>query len=435
MAKLKQMNRREFLRDVTAAAGAFAAPYVITSSALGGGGRPAASNRIVMGAIGVGGMGTGNLKSFLGRREVQMVAVCDVDLEHRTGGREKAKRIVDARYGNRNCAAYGDFRKITRRGDIDAVVISTPDHWHVLCALDAVTHGKDVYVEKPLSLTIREGRLLADAARRRQRVVQVGSQRRSNRGHRFACELARNGRLGKLHTVRVSIPGNNKKCGPTWRPEPVPKSLDYNMWLGPAPLEPYHRQRCHYTFRFILDYSGGQVTNWGAHFIDIAQWGLGMDHWGPVQISGKGRFPASGLFTTATSVNFECTYENGVRLICRTGGGETKFEGDRGWVKVGGRDGLRANPSSLLDERIGSTEIRLYESRDHRSNFLECIRTRRKPVADVEIGHRSATVCHLGNIAMLTGRKLRWDPKAERFINDAEADRMTSRAMRSPWAL
>jgi hypothetical protein len=214
----------------------------------------------------------------------------------------------------------------------------------------------------------------------------------------------------------------------------VPEGFDYDMWLGPAPWEPYVKKRCHYEFRFLLDYSGGQPTNWGAHHLDIAQWGLGMDDSGPVEIVGDGEFPTSGLFTTARKVHFEATYANGTKLVCKTGGSNTRFEGTDGWVDVS-RGGLKAEPESLKNEKIGSNEIHLYRSRDHKQNFLDCIRSRKDPIANAEVGHRSATLCHLGNIAMLLGRKLRWDPKNERFVNDRAANGMVARAMRSPWRL
>ena len=426
MRRRVDCSRRRFLK--AAGAGA-AAPYAITSAALGAAGKAAASERIVMASIGVGGMGSGNLRGFLGSREVQVVAVCDVEKAHR----ERAKGYVDKKYNNSDCAATGDLREITRRDDVDAVVVCTPDHWHVPAALDAVKHGKDAYVEKPLTLTIRGGRILADAVRRYGGVLQTGSQQRSSWNFRFGCELVRNGRIGKLRTVRVGIPGNNKSCKPTWSPEPVPAGFDYDFWLGPAPWQPYHPQRCHYQFRFLLDYSGGQVTNWGAHHLDIAQWGIGADDGGPVEITGQGEFPKTGLFTTATRVHFECTYADGVKLTCKTGGGGTRFEGTDGWVYVN-RGRLDAEPKSLLKEKIGPNEIHLYESASHKGNFLECVKERKRCIADVEIGHRSASICHLGNIAMLLNRTVKWDPKTETFPDDDEANRMTWRPARAPWS-
>ena len=379
-----------------------------------------------MGCIGMGGQGTGNMKGFRGKSGSEVVAVCDVDVGHR----EKARQIA----GLGASSSYSDFRELLARDDIDAVSIAAPDHWHVPMSVAAVRVGKDVFCEKPLTLTIGGGRVLADEVKRYGRVFQTGSQQRSGNEFRFACELVQNGRIGKLHTMRVGIPGNNRKCPPTWQAQPVPDGFNYDMWLGPAPWEPYHEQRCHYQFRFILDYSGGQMTNWGAHYLDIAQWGNAADDTGPVEIVGSGDFPKSGLFTTAKGVDIEYTYANDVKLILKTGGGSTRFEGTEGWVFVT-RGKIDAEPKSLLTSKIGPDEIHLYNNRDHKQNFLDCIRSRKDTICTAEIGHRSSSVCHLGNIAMLLGRKLRWDPKAERFINDSAANNMLTRAMRAPWRL
>jgi predicted dehydrogenase len=276
--------------------------------------------------------------------------------------------------------------------------------------------------------------VLADEVKRYGRVFQTGSQQRSGSEFRFACELVRNGRIGKLHTMRVGIHGNNRTCPPTWSPESVPEGFDYDMWLGPAPWEPYTEQRCHYQFRFILDYSGGQMTNWGAHYLDIAQWGNGADDTGPIEIVGSGDFPKTGLFTTAQNENVEYTYANGVKLFLKSGSGHTRFEGSEGWVDVT-RGKIDAEPKLLLTSKIGPDEIHLYNSNDHKQNFLDCVKSRKDTICTAEIGHRTTTVCHLGNIAMMLGRKLRWDPKAECFINDPAANSMLTRAMRAPWRL
>ena len=421
--KLNTVTRREFLKSSVVTAAAFAVPTIVPSSVFG---VNAPSNRITIGSIGLGSQGTGNMKGFKGKSGSQVVAVCDVDAGHR----EKARQIAELDENS----SYNDFRDLIARDDIDAVVVGTPDHWHVPTSIAAVKAGKDVYCEKPLTLTIGGGRALADAVKRYGRVLQTGSQQRSGSEFRKACELVRNGRIGKLHTIKVGIPGNNRKCPPTWEAKPVPEGFDYDMWLGPAPWEPYTEQRCHYQFRFILDYSGGQMTNWGAHYLDIAQWGNGADDTGPVEIEGKGDFPESGLFTTSKKADITYTYANGVKLLLKTGGGNTRFEGSEGWVFVT-RGKIDAEPKSLLQEKIGSDEIKLYNSRDHKQNFLDCIKSRKDPIASAEIGHRSSTVCHLGNIAMLLDRKVKWDPKKERFINDSAADSMISRSMRAPWKL
>jgi len=424
IAGSKNVSRREFLKGSAAVAGAaFAWPTIVSSSVFGA---AAPSNRLTMGCIGLGGQGSGNMKGFNGKKDCAVVAVCDVDADHR----EKAREIVglDAK------SSYNDFRDVIARDDIDAVSIAAPDHWHVPISIAAVRAGKDVFCEKPLTLTIAEGRALVDEVKRYGRVFQTGSQQRSGSEFRKACELVVNGRIGKLHTMTVQIPGNNRKCEPTWTPDPVPEGLDYDLWLGPAPWEPYHKQRCHYEFRFLLDYSGGQMTNWGAHYLDIAQWGNQADNTGPVEIKGKGEFPASGLFTTATKADIEYTYANGVKLVLTTGGGSTRFEGSEGWIFVT-RGKLDAEPKSLVTRTIAPDEIRLYSSNDHKQDFLDCIKTRKDPICNAEVGHRSSTVCHLGNIAMLLDRPLKWDPQKEHFIGDDEANRMRQRPARAPWCL
>ncbi len=460
MIENMKLSRRGFLRGtIVAAVGAGSFPYVVPSSALGKAGAVAPSERIVMGSIGVGGMGTNNLRAFLTQPDVQVVAVCDVvkasneyghwykeGWQGASFGRESARKIVDDHYAQKNpssqykgCAAYVDFRDLLARDDIDAVCVTTPDHWHAIPSIMAASTGRHVYCEKPLSLTIAEGRAMIEAVRRHGIVFQTGTQQRSSRQYRFLCELIRNGRIGRLKRVIANI-GPNNKFGPAkdWQPTPVPDWLDYDMWLGPAPWAPYHKDRCLYNFRFDLDYSGGQTTNLGTHAFDIVQWANGTDDTGPIEVEDLGaKFPRDGLFTTATTVDFRALYANGVELICRTqetGRGPLRFEGTEGWAEILGEKPTYY-PESLATSVIGPNEIHLYESNDHHRNFLDCIKTHGETAAPVEIGHRSTTICHLGNIAMALGRKLRWDPAKELFVNDDEANRMLSRAMRSPWRL
>ena len=418
------VSRRDFLRSSALAAGAaITAPTFVPSSVLGAN---APSKRITIGCIGVGNMGSSDLKAFKANPNAQVVAVCEVDAQRL----QEARKLAGIDQGS----CYKDFRVLLARPDIDAVTVVTPDHWHVPICLAAIRAGKDVYCEKPLTLTILEGRTLANEVKRYGRVLQTGSQQRSSAEFRQACELVRNGYIGDVRTVTAGLPTNNRTCEPTWKPEPVPEGFDYDMWLGPAEWAPYHTQRCHYQFRFILDYSGGQVTNWGAHHLDIAQWGLGTDDTGPVQILGRGEFPESGLFTTATKVYFEMTYANGVKLLCKTGGSGTRFEGTKGWVDVK-RGKLETEPASLKTQTIGANEIHLYESKNHHQNFLDCIKSRQAPIANVEVGHRSSTLCHLGNIAMLLKRPLKWDPVKEEFLGDDAANRMRWRPRRAPWSV
>jgi predicted dehydrogenase len=418
-------TRRSFLgRTATI----LAAPYVVTPSALGGNGRPAPSGRITMGLIGCGGMGRANMRSFLDKPEVEMLAVCDPD-------RARLQETIREVSGRRSaaCTGYKDFRELLARDDIDAVIVGSPDHWHALHAIHAARAGKDIYGEKPLSHTIGQGRSMADAVDRLARVFQTGSQQRSDRRFRHACELVRNGRIGTVRTVEVGIPG-----GSTIEPQPeqpIPDGFDYDLWLGPAPWAPYTEKRCHYNFRHNLDYSGGKLTDWGAHHIDIAQWGLGMTHSGPVMIKGKGEYPRDGLWNAALNFDYTATYETGAEVrICNRLPQGVKFNGDDGWVFVR-RGSIDAHPKSLLDEEFGPGEIRLYRSDDHRRNFLDCVRSRRETAAPVEQAHRSITVAHLGNIAMLLGRAIRWNPAQESITGDPGARRMLDRAVREPWNL
>jgi predicted dehydrogenase len=408
-----------------------------------------------MGCIGVGNQGTGNMEGFLWDNRVQVIAVCDVNRESESGywagapgGRARARRIVEEHYADRDrsgtykgCAEYEDFRELLSREDIDVVSIAVPDHWHAIPVIEAAKAGKDIYGEKPLALTVAEGRVMSDTVRRYGRVFQTGSQQRSDAQFRFACELVRNGRIGELHTVRCGLPAGTPDFsgnGDRTVPEPVPDGFNYDMWLGPAPWAPYSAGRCHVNFRWIFDYSGGQLTDWGGHHPDIAQWGMDTEDTGPVEINAaRAEFADGALYNTATSYYFECLYANGVKLIVadtsrhRMG---VRFEGSEGWVWVS-RGGIEAEPESLLDSVIGRNEIHLYESDGHRRNFIDCVLSREEPIAPIETAHRSITIAHLGNIAMMLGRDLKWDPDNERFVNDPEADRMLSRSYREPWSL
>ena len=421
------ISRRQFLsRAAGLGAGAIGFPCIVPASALGAGGQVAPSNRIAMGFIGVGGKGRGGMKTFMGRRGVQPVAVCDVYSRARDAARQMA--------GLPEQAAHNDFQELLARGDIDAVLIATPDHWHVLIAAAAAKAGKHIYCEKPLSNTIAEGRALVETVQRYGVVFQHGSQLRSTRGARLACELVRNGRIGRLHTVRIgSPPGKATGLHPE---EPVPKGLDYDRWLGPAPYAPYTRWRCPGTgWYFISDYSkAGWIGGYAVHDIDLAHWGMGTELTGPAEIEGRAVFPRDGLYDTAMQFHVELKYANGVRVILtdtsrhRHG---VRFEGTEGWVFT--RGGIDAHPKSLLRETIGPNEIRLYESRQHEQSFLDCIRSGRETITPVEVAHRSTTAVLLAGIAAKLQRRLRWDPARERFIDDSEANRLLSYAMRAPW--
>jgi len=432
MIERKRMNRRRFLKNATGiTAGTVAFPYIVSSSALGNAGNVAASNRIVMGCIGMGGMGTGDMRGFLSKREVQVVAVCDVDKSQR----DKAKKNVDEKYNNNDCKTYLDFREVIAREDIDALSLAMPDHWHSIPAVMGARAGKDIHAQKPLARTIAEGRAICDAVKRYGIIWQTGSQQRSGRDFHRACELVRNGRIGKVTRVEVGLPtGGGSDNKPV---QPVPEGVDWNFWLGPAPWVPY-RGIMHWNWRWMMDYSGGQLTDWAGHHIDIAHWGLDLERTGPIEIEGKGVYPKDGIYNVPMEYKFTCKYSNGVVMTVANNKQipqGTKWYGESGkWIYVK-RGKLEANPASVLKEVIGPGEIKLYRSRDHKQNFLDCVKNRKETIAPAEVAHRSISVGLLGEIAMLTERKLKWDPDKERFLNDEQANRMLWRPMRSPWHL
>ncbi len=415
-----QLSRRAFLSTSAAAAGTIALPYFVPQRAFG------ANDRIRTGHIGVGKQGTGNLERLLSHA----VAVCDVDARRLAS----AAKLVEQKNGA--CQTYSDFRRLLDRQDIDAVVISTPDHWHAIPTILACQAGKDVYCEKPLTLTIAEGRQMVQAARQSKRVVQTGSQQRSANNFRLACELVRNGYLGKLQEVLVGIPGPNHPGKPIPDSDP-PAELDYNFWLGPAPWRPYNKNRVHYNFRFFRDYSGGQQTNWGAHHLDIAQWGLGMDGSGPVAVHAlSANYHPKQWHEVTESCRVVFHYAGGVKLTLgqRQKGIPvgTTFIGTQGRLYVN-RGKLTSEPGGIIEQKPRDDDLRLQESTNHHGNFLDCIKTRELPICDVEIGHRSATLCHLANIACQLRRKLVWDPQAEEFPEDSEANGLLSRTPRQDW--
>ena len=363
----------------------------------------AANDRIVMGLIGAGGQGTGDMKWALKQKGVECVAVCDVDASRR----DKAAKGLG---GDTDRAKFKDFRELLDRDEIDAVVIGTPDHWHALTALYAMKKGKDVYCEKPLTLTVAEGQALVKSCRARDRVFQVGSQQRSDDRFRLACELARNGRIGKIKTVETRI-GDSPKKGP-FPTADVPEGLDWDFWLGQTPYVDYVKERCHYEFRWWYEYSGGKMTDWGAHHNDIAQWGLGMDGSGPVEIVSEGESPIQEPNSYNTHPHFTVTYTygaeaskycDGTKLVCSSRGENgVKFEGEDGWIFVS-RSKIEASDPKLLDEPLPKDATKLYHSTNHMGNFIECIRDRQRPICDVEVGHRSVTVCHIGTISLRLG--------------------------------
>jgi predicted dehydrogenase len=430
-SKNKGISRRGFMKRSALAAGAVAFPYIVPASALGREGRVAPSDRITIGFIGVGKMAKGHVGSFLGDDDVQIVAIADVE----RGRRESQAQRVNDHYAQREdragyegCDNYNDYRELCARADIDAVVIATPNHWHALNAVEAAKNGKDIYLEKPLARTIGEGQAIQEAVHRYGRILQVGSQQRSDSTFRFACELVRNGRIGKVHTVHVNVGGPPQEDD--LAAEPVPEGLDWDFWLGPVPWRPYSATLAPPesfdgwpSWRYYRDYAGGGMTDFGAHHYDIAQWGLGMDHTGPVEVKYD-----------AEAATISYVYANGI-VMHHGGGGPgaaVDWIGDNGWVRVNRGEFLETEPASLKYEFIGPSETHLYYSDNHKRNWLDGIRTRKQPICTVDIGHHTANVCHMGNIAYWLKRGFKWDPETERF-DDAEANRLIHRPMRGPW--
>jgi predicted dehydrogenase len=430
------LSRRQFVQG---AAGSAVLPSLLSAFSRGDEKKPA-NDRLGLGFIGVGTQNRGHLGHFLGQKDVQVLAVCDVD----TTRRENAKATVETRYAEqvksgqyKGCAAYIDFRELLARKDIDAVVIATPDHWHAIPAIEACQALKDVYCEKPLSLTIREARTMVAAARKHDRVFQTGSQQRSENTFRQACELVRSGRIGKIKAVYVNVGGPSKPCDlPEEKLEP---GLDWDRWLGPTPMRPYNSVlsprgvHTHYpNWRNYREFSGGMMTDWGAHHFDIAQWGLDMDSSGPVEITPPEDPKAErGLryrYANGIEVIHAEEYEpgkkvNGVAFI----GSEGKIFVNRGF--------LASDPGDIIKQPLGEKDVHLFKSPGHQRDWLDCIRSRKKPLCDVEIGARSVTVCHLGNLAYWNHKKLRWNPAAWQFVDDAEADKWLDREWRAPWKL
>ena len=433
-----KIERRSFLKGSAGGALASAAPRAQ--------GRPAPSDRVLIGLVGAGVRGRDHHLRFLtANPRAEIAAVCDVDRQRA----DFAAQIVARAYRKRPLV-FGDFRDVLERKEIDAVVIATPDHWHSIIAIQAMEAGKDVYCEKPLTLFIAEGRRMVNVARQYGTVFQTGSQQRSDWRFRQAVALVRSGRIGRLKRITTHLGNPGTTSGAfihpgVWEPARTPpEGLDFDMWLGPAPYHDYSPNRCHFEFRYNLDHSGGRITDWGAHHNDVAQWALGMDGSGPVKIEGKGGFNKAGPYDYANYLEVRYHYQSGVELVCENEGGNgVRFEGADGWIFVtrmrldASRPEILAEPaagdSRTYDEKNRNEEIPGTD--EHHNNWLDSIRTRKVCAADIETGHRSATICHLGNIAMRLGRPLQWDPDREEFLGDAAANMMRDKPFRAPWRL
>jgi predicted dehydrogenase len=436
--RTRGLSRRHFLQGAAGLAAGL--PVLVSSAVLGDEKKVAANERLGLGFIGVGTQARGHLNYFLGQKDVQVLAVCDVD----TTRRDSAKEIVEKRYGEqiksgqyKECGAYNDFQDVLKRKDIDAVVIATPDHWHAIAAVEACKAGKDIYCEKPLTLTIHEAKTLVEAVRKYERVFQTGSQQRSEESFRKACELVRSGRIGKVRAVYVNVGTSSKPCDlPEEKMEP---GLDWDRWLGPAPKRAYNSVlsprgvHTHFpAWRNYREYSGGMMTDWGAHHFDIAQWGLAMDSSGPVEIippeDAKADHGVRYVYDSGVDVIHAEEYEpkkkvNGIAFI----GADGKIFVNRGY--------LASDPEDIIKTALSDKDVHLFKSPGHQRNWLDCIKSREKPLCDVEIGARSVTVCHLGNLVYWNRKKLRWNPKDWQFVKDTEADKWLDRERRDPWQL
>ena len=437
-------TRRSFLKAATiAAASGVAIPQVVPSSVLGNGERAAAGERIAVGCIGTGHRGNAVMGEFMGQKDVQIVALCDV----KAWALKETKERVDKQYGGNACATYSDFRKLLDRSDIDAVLVASTDHWHVLHSIAAARARKDVYMEKPMGLNMAECIALRKAMEENRRVFQFGTQQRSDGKFRLACELALNEKIGKLRTINVWSPGSSAGGSP--EPAPVPEGLDYDMWLGPSPFKPHTQNRCDNSlWWFISDYALGFIAGWGIHPIDVAAWGAGEKLNSTVEVEGKGEFPKQGVADTAMNWRIKLKFENGLvidfagdprpeewtKRYPQSESHGTAFEGSEGWVHVN-RAALNSQPASLVDAKIPENGIHLYRSPGHVRNFLDCVKSRAKTICPIDEAVRSETLCQISEIAIRLGRKVKWDWKTETFPDDEEANRKLKRAMRAPWTL
>lgn len=421
-------SRRSFLKKTAQAAGGIvAAPYVLTSAALGGNGRPPASDRIVMGGIGFGGRGRYVVEAFMWNQEVQMTAVCDVQGNRRAS----AKNMVDKKYGNNDCKAYIDLRELLALPEIDAVVIATGDNWHSMASILAARAGKDIYCEKPLSVSIGESRAVAEIMRRYARVFQCGTQRRNIGNFIFAANLARSGKLGKMKAFHAEKAGGTispkvKFTVLPQEPQPDREMMDWDLWLGPAAWRPYNEK--YYTRGFWQDhgdFSGAAICEWGSHTVDLCQWANNADDTAPVEYE-----------IMNDKLDVMGHYANGTKLIIRTGlrfgSCPVRFEGEEGWVETGDSGQIEVSPASLLQERqfLGG-----YPADNHVREFLDCIKSRKQPSSTADAAHHSITACHAANVCVRLGRTVKWDPVKEVFIGDEEANRLITRPYRQPWRL
>jgi predicted dehydrogenase len=429
-------SRRDFVkRSAALVAGTFVLPQIIPSSAFGMGRRIAPSDRLVIGSIGIGSQGMSNMLDFMKlKNAVQFVAVCDVDAVHLS----KAKETVDNANKDKGCRTYSDYREFLEKEKLDAVSIALPDHWHGIIYSAAANKRINVYGEKPICRTIKDGQAIVETVKKNNIIWQTGSWQRSLPNFHRGAELAINGRAGKIKYIEVGLPDGNKGIG-TPPVKPVPPELNWDMWLGPALKVPY-RGVSHWDWRWILDYSGGQLTDWAGHHIDIANWGAGLEHTGPVEISGSGVYPVEGIFNVPVEYDIRCKYAKGIEMRVANAsrlpmGMGTTWHGDLGWVHVDRGDIISASDPKILKEVIGEKEIHLYKSDNHWQNFVDCVHSGKPAIAPVEVAYRAISVALLGEIAMTTGQTIKWDPDKEEIIGNPRAASLLNRPYRQPWTL
>jgi myo-inositol 2-dehydrogenase/D-chiro-inositol 1-dehydrogenase len=450
-------SRRKFLKStLVSSSAAFAVPTIVPSIVFG---KNAPSNKINIGQIGCGRIARSHdLPGTMQHDVSRIVAVSDVD----SNRMEDGKKLVEDYYKKKTGSSqpidvkmYGDYKEMLQDKDIDAVIISTPDHWHSQPALEAALAGKDIYLQKPTSLTIEEGRLLSDVVHRQGVILQVGTQQRSSPQFRIAAELVRNGRIGKVHTVKIGLPGD--PSGPEAPEMPIPKNLNFDMWLGSTPEVPYTEIGVHPQEGYsrpgwlrLENYGAGMITGWGQHHYDSAAWGMDTEHTGPISVEAVAQFPKSGLWNVHGDFMVKHEYENGITVF--TSGGYTngiRYEGEDGWIFVSrgnyvasasdpvdqanSAKALDASDKAILTSQIKEDEIHLYKSDEQHGNWLDCIKTRRPPISPVEIGHRTCSVCLISHIAMKIPGVLKWDPVKEKFIDNDLANSMLSRPQRYPY--
>ncbi len=434
-----KFTRRRFLA-VTGLA--LAAPTIIPASALGRGGKTAPSERITLGVVGWGMQGPGNTRAFLGQGNCQVVAACDLDKNHL----QAALNTINGRYQNTDCKAYHDYREMMARKDIDAVMLAVPDHWHALVATEAAKNKKDIYGEKPLARTIAEQQAMVKAVQRNKRIWQTGSWQRSEKHFHYACEIVRNGLIGKLKRVEVGLPAGHSDLMGTKDKMAItnpPPELNYETWIGPSRMEPYIEARVHKNWRWNYNTGGGQLLDWIGHHCDIAHWGMDCDRSGPLEIEGQGEFPpADAVWNTCTKYRITAKYPNAIEMVIAGGHADirsgTKWIGTDGWVWVDRGNAFESSNAAWTESRRlpeDQRKVRLYESNNHYRNFLDCVKSRQPTITPVETAHHSAIPGHLGLIAMMVGRKLKWDAKREVIVGDAGASKLLTRPYRKPWKL